>query len=215
MRTLHPDVAVWTSPAPPTQTGSATATIAPAPVQSAVPLETPVELYRVEIRTTAEETLVTVIEIMSPSNKGTGHVDSRKYRRKRQALLRSSVHWLEIDLLRGGERPPLARPVPPAPSYYIVLSRAGRRPAMDVWPIQLADPLPVLPVPLLQPDPDAPLDLGAAVASVYERGPYARSINYRDPPPPPPLSEEEAAWVERLLQDRRTGYPRQQRSTQS
>jgi hypothetical protein len=28
------------------------------------------------------------------------------------------------------------------------------------------DRLPVLPVPLLEPDPDVPLDLGAAVASI-------------------------------------------------
>jgi Protein of unknown function (DUF4058) len=45
---------------------------------------------------------------------------------------------------------------------------------VGVWPIQLWDGLLVLPVPLLAPDPDVPLDLGAAVANVYERYTYAQ-----------------------------------------
>ena len=95
----------------------------------------------------------------------------------------------------------MERPVPPA-AYYVVLSRADRRPRVAVWPIQLMDRLPMLPVPLLEPDPDVPLDLGAAVASVYERGAYAQQIDYQQPPPPPALSSTEADWLERLWQQR-------------
>jgi Protein of unknown function (DUF4058) len=108
---------------------------------------------------------------------------------------------LEIDLLRGGERPPLERPVPSA-AYYVVLSRAERRPRVDVWPIQLWDRLPVLPVPLLEPDPDVALDLGAAVASVYERGAYTQQIDYRQSAPPPPLTNAEAEWLAGLFLNR-------------
>src|SRR5439155_10971133 len=147
------------------------------------------------------ERLVTVIEILSPTNKRPGQEAREEYLRKRRDLLRSYVHFLEIDLLRGGERPPLARPVPPAP-YYVLLSRADRRPTVEVWPIQINEPLPVPPVPLLEPDPDVPLALGAAVASVYERGAYARRLDYRALPPPPALSPEEAAWMEDLLRQR-------------
>ncbi|MBM4033530.1 MAG: DUF4058 family protein [Planctomycetes bacterium] len=63
----------------------------------------------------------------------------------------------------------------------------------------LRDKLPVIPVPLLYPDPDAPLDLGGVVAAVYERGAYARLIDYRQPPPPPPLSDADAAWLDERL----------------
>jgi hypothetical protein len=197
-RTVQPDVSVWeSSPAPDRPSATVTA-IAPAPVESSIPLEVPILLYRVEIRTVAEEQLVTVIEILSPSNKRAGHEDTEEYRRKRRDFLRSSVHLMEIDLLRGGQRPPLVEPVPPAP-YYVVLSRVNRRPTVEVWPIQLAYSLPLVPVPLLEPDPDVPLDLQAAVASVYERGAYSRAVDYQSPPPPPPLSEEEAEWVAQLL----------------
>jgi hypothetical protein len=200
---IRPDVSVW-------ETGSrgeapaGIAAIAPAPATSSVPVEAPARLFRVEIRTTMEDQLVTAIEILSPANKRSDHDDGLEYRRKRRALLNSSAHLMEIDLLRGGERPPLAEPVPPAP-YYVVLSRASLRPRVDVWPIQLTDPLPLLPVPLLEPDPDAPLDLGAAVATVYERGPYQRVINYQEPPPLPSLSAEEAAWIEQQLISYRAG----------
>ncbi|MDH3604830.1 MAG: DUF4058 family protein, partial [Candidatus Tectomicrobia bacterium] len=136
--------------------------------------------------------LVTVLEVLSPVNKRPSHEAYQAYQRKRRDRLRSEVHLLEIDLLRGGERPPLGGPIPPAP-YYIVLCRGERRPTAEVWPIQLADRLPVLPVPLVKPDPDVPLDVGEVVASVYERGAYAQQIDYTQPPPPPSLSHDEIA----------------------
>ncbi|WP_376791581.1 DUF4058 family protein [Thermoflexus sp.] len=147
----------------------------------------------------------TVIELLSPANKRAGHDAYLDSRRKRRGLLRSPVHRIESDRLRGGERPPLEDPVPPAP-YYVVLSRADRRPTVEVWPIQRWDPLPVLPVPLLKPDPDASLDLGAAVAAVYERGASSVRIDYRQPPPSPPLSEAEEVWLEARLREQ--GYRR-------
>lgn len=54
-------------------------------------------------------------------------------------------------------------------------------------------------MPLLEPDPDVPLDLGAAVAEVYERGAYTALIDYSQPPPPPPLPEADAAWLDEHL----------------
>ncbi|MSS72746.1 MAG: DUF4058 family protein [Candidatus Latescibacteria bacterium] len=198
VRGIRPDVGVW-GRQPSGQPQSGVATITPAPAESAVPLEIQLELSRVEIRTVGTQQLVTAVEILSPVNKRPGHDAYLDYQRKRRGLLHSAAHLIEIDLLRGGERPSLERPVPPAP-YYVVLSRADHRPRVEVWPIQLGDLLPVLPVPLLEPDPDVPLDLGAAVASVYERGAYASQIDYRQPPPP--LSGEETGWLEGLLREK-------------
>lgn len=143
--------------------------------------------------------LVTAIEILLPVNKQSSHEAYLDYLRKRRELLRSAAHLVEIDLLRGGERPPLDEPAPPAASYYVTLRRAEQRPQVEVWPIQLQDRLPTVPVPLSQPDPDASLDLAAAVAAVYERGGYASLIDYRRPPPPPKLSEVDALWLDRWL----------------
>jgi hypothetical protein len=154
-------------------------------------------LFAAEVVETGAMRLVTAIEILSPVHKQPGMEVHHEYLRKRRELLRSSAHLIEIDLFRAGRRPPLERPVQPAP-YYVVLSREERRPYVDVWPIQLADSLPTIPIPLLEPDPDAALDLGAVVAAVYERGGYATLIDYSRPPPPP-LTDSEAAWLDEFL----------------
>jgi hypothetical protein len=195
-RAVSPDVSVWStelrSPMP-----GAMAVIDPPLAQSAVPLEVPMRLASVEVREAGVDTLVTAIEILSPINKRSGR-ERQKYLRKRRELLRSEVHVIELDLLRGGERSPLEIAVPPA-SYYVTLARIEHRPYVDVWPIQLAARLPVLPVPLTAPDPDVALALGAIVQAVYERGGYATRIDYAQPVPPPPLAPEQQAWVEHLL----------------
>ncbi|MEZ4863550.1 MAG: DUF4058 family protein [Caldilineaceae bacterium] len=195
-----PDVGVWKSGAtPPTERGLAAldTVIDPPQAQSQVRLEAPFRLANVEVRQAATDLLVTALEILSPINKRTGR-EREKYLRKRRELLRSEVHVMEIDFLRGGQRSPLEIQPPPAP-YYVTLGRADARPTLDVWAIQLDARLPVVPVPLLAPDPDVPLDLGAVVHSVYARGAYATRIDYRQPAPPPPLDEKQAAWVEELL----------------
>ena len=69
----------------------------------------------------------------------------------------------------------------------------------DMWPVQLWEALPVLPVPLDDPDEDVPLDLGAAVATIYEEAAYDLSFNYAEPPPPPELNEAEAKWVQDVV----------------
>jgi hypothetical protein len=167
-------------------------------VESEVSLEMPLRLVSVEIRQTDTLELVTAIEVLSPVNKRPGHEAYSEYLRKRRELLRSAAHLLEIDLLRGGQRPPLETDVPEAP-YYVTLSREERRPTVEVWPIQLGEELPVIPVPLLAPDPDAPLDLSAAVAAVYERGGYADLIDYSQSPPPPKMETADSDLVDEVL----------------
>ncbi len=197
-RSVRSDVGVWKPRRGAEGEGSTqTAVISPPPVENVVAMELPLRLFTVEVVETGAMRLVTAIEILSPVNKQPGLEAHDEYLRKRRELLRSSAHLIEIDLLRAGRRPPLERPVQPAP-YYVVLSREERRLYVDVWPIQLADSLPTIPVPLLEPDPDAVLDLGAVVAAVYERGGYAALIDY-SPPPPPPLTDAEAAWLDDFL----------------
>lgn len=161
------------------------------------PIELPTRLVTLYIYEAATMKLVTVIELLSPVNKrGEGR---REYLQKRNEMLDSDAHLVEIDLLRGGQRMPFLGEVPDTP-YLAMVSRAYARPDCDVWPMRLQDPLPVLPVPLLRPDPDVPLDLGAALRTTYEAARYDLRIDYAQPPPPPALSDEETAWVEAQLQ---------------
>lgn len=115
-RAVSPDVSVWRTE-PHVLKPGAVAVIDPPPVQSTVPLEVPVRLARVEVREAGADTLVTAIAILSPINKRPGR-ERQKYLRKRRELLRSEVHVMELDLLRGGERSPLATAVPLVETAY-------------------------------------------------------------------------------------------------
>lgn len=196
-RGIRPDVGVW-MPSPP-QGNVVEATAAPpAPVRGTITQEIPIELLNVEIRKTGSMELVTAIEILSPVNKRVSHEAYSDYLRKRREILRSSAHLLEIDLLRGGERPPIQGDIPTAP-YYVSLSRVEDRPSVEVWPIQLWDELPSLPVPLRQPDKDAQVDLASAVTTIYEQGGYGSLIDYHRSPPPPKLADEQNLWFDEYL----------------
>ena len=166
--------------------------------QGKIRLDVQLRWAGVEVRDAKDGTLITAIEILSPVNKRPGHKAQIDYLRKRRDIFRTQVHLIEIDLLRGGERLPLDSDLPEAP-YYVFLSREEQRPFIDIWAVQLQSRLPRFPVPLRHPDPDAKLDLDAAVKSVYQRGAYRTRINYRNRVPAPPLSPEQAAWVETLL----------------
>jgi Protein of unknown function (DUF4058) len=83
----------------------------------------------------------------------------------------------------------------------VYLTHAQTRHAAKVWAVQLRERLPVVPVPLLQPDPDVILDLQAAVDSCFALVGYERLIDYRAALPPTDLGLAESAWVARQLAD--------------
>src|SRR5438874_2737138 len=64
--------------------------------------------------------VITVIEVLSPTNKRPETDGRREYLRKREKVLLSPAHLVEIDLLRGGERLPTREPLPPGDYYALV-----------------------------------------------------------------------------------------------
>lgn len=153
---------------------------------------------RYVVRLAVYNELITSIEILSPTNKREPGLSA--YRQQRAELIQAGVHILELDLIRRGERPwlPEEEEVPASP-YLALLTRAGQ-PYTEVWPIQLWDPLPVLPVPLRAPDADVPLDVQTALTVIYDESDYGRTIDYRQAPPKPTLAGEDAAWLDDQLQ---------------
>jgi hypothetical protein len=113
----------------------------------------------------------------------------------------SDVHWVEIDLLRAGI-PSVSNVSTVRSDYRVLVSRAGQRANARCWPISVRQKLPVIGVPLRQPDPDAPLDLGAVLSATYDDAAYDLSIDYGRKPVPP-LKSADAIWAERLLRDRK------------
>lgn len=142
--------------------------------------------------------VVTVVELLSPSNKATG-ADRRKYLRKRDEYFAGGVNVVEIDLLRAGERMPLGTPSPVPNDYYILVSRAAELPQADVWGFSVRDPFPAaIPVPLNPEDAPQPLNLKSCLDRAYDEAELFRRIDYSQPPVPS-LRDADAAWAKELL----------------
>ncbi len=167
-----------------------------APLRWRLPSEAPTRVISIFIRQRQNRRLVTVIELLSPVNKSRGKA-RQEYLEKRNAYLESPVHLVEIDLLRAYYRMPYDSPLP-ASDYVAMVSRCGERPDCDVWLIGVRQALPVLPIPLLRPDPDAALDTGQALRTAYERARYDLRVDYSQSPVPP-LSDADTEWAQSLL----------------
>jgi hypothetical protein len=190
------DIGVTRPPFAPTEEGAPAAVIdAPATVRLlSVDIE---RLSFIEIRDRDSWELVTVVELLSPSNKYAG-ADRDQYLAKRHQLLSGPVHLVEIDLLRGGPRMPM-RNLPDC-DYCILVSRAETRPDAGVWPIQLRDPLPPVPIPLRPPHVDAQLDIQQILHRVYDAAGYEDYI-YRGEPHPQ-LNVQDRAWAQQVIAGR-------------
>jgi hypothetical protein len=151
--------------------GTATATahsVAPAYGQIVPGVDQVREPY-IEIRDRETRELIAVIEILSPTNKTPGS-DREQYIGKRNVILSSNTHLVEIDLLRGGERMPVEGLAPC--DYVVMVRRSYERPRIGLWPLSLRDPLPTIPVPLRIGDSDATIDLERLLHEQYDAAGY-------------------------------------------
>jgi hypothetical protein len=152
---------------------------------------------RLEVIDRAQRLVVTVIEVLSPTNKVAGSRGRASYEEKRSEVMISPSHFVEIDLLRSGVAM-FARETLPPHDYLAHISRKDRRPKGLLWPILLTQRLPVIPIPLKPPDPDAPLDLQEVLSTAYDRAAYDLEIDYGKAPVPP-LDESSSKWADDLL----------------
>ncbi len=184
-----PDVTVATTQ---TKVSSASATLVqPSPEKVTLPLsETITERY-LEIREVATGMVVTVIELLSPKNKRSGE-GRTAYLRKRNEVLASASHLVEIDLLRGGTPLPMSGEYPS--DYRILVAQAGQRPTADLYRFNLRQPIPPFPVPLLSDEAPPTLALQPLLERVYSKGRYHLAIDYHQPARPP-LSQEDQDWL--------------------
>lgn len=149
-----------------------------------------------EVRSTSTGRVVTILEVLSPANKRPGK-GRALYLRKREKVLNSRVHLVEVDLLRGGERMPLGRRVA-ANDYRVLVSRAETRPRAHLYLFGVRQPVPALPVPLRRGDQGPTLELNEVLHALYDRARFDLRIDYQGPAEPP-LNETDAAWARALI----------------
>ncbi len=227
-RRIVPDVAVVRPPSP---SVGGTVAVLDAPRRAISPsleVAVPSESIRhafVEVRDPTDgHHLITLIEIVSPSNKRRSE-DRDAYFQKQREILDSDASLIELDLLRDGERliaNPLLEEVivgrDEALDYLVLVNRAWKRRSAvapyQVFRIRLAESLPCIPVPLREGQEETPLDLQYVFQRAYDSGPYRRGMVDYDQPPRPPLAGEWTTWAEERVRASRaasSGVPRQER----
>jgi hypothetical protein len=148
--------------------------------------------------------LVTSLELLSPTNKQAGAQGRELYLRKQREILASRVNLVEIDLLRGGTHSTAvpweqARAGAGAFDYHVCVWRWDQFDEYEVYPIQLADPLPVIGVPLRTGDGQVEADLQALFSRCWHAARYDREIDYASDLIEPPLTPEQADWVRKVV----------------
>jgi hypothetical protein len=177
---------------------TSTITVAPppiAPVSVTVPM--PVEFREgyLEIREVATREVITVVEVLSPTNKRSGK-GRNAYEEKRQEVLASQTHLVEIDLLRTGEPMPFSGGI--ERHYRILVSRGDRRPRAELYAFNLQDKIPVFPLPLKAYDAEPMIDLHHVLDIAYDRAGYDVVIDYNQEPTQP-LPDLVMAWADQFL----------------
>lgn len=150
----------------------------------------------ITIRRGKPSEVVTVIELLSPTNKKKGTVGREQYLEKVYALMKTKASLVELDLLRGGERSTVSDP--PPGDYFALVSKPKPRPLAEVYGWPWRDRLPRIMIPLSPEDPDVALDLQSVFTLVYDRAGYDYSLDYQQPLDPS-FGESESAEVQSFL----------------
>ena len=191
-----PDIAILDAPVKSVATVS-TANPALNQVKSIMASLPEIEMERhtfVEIRDRQDRQLVTMIEVLSPSNKRWGP-DREHYFLQRTAMMFNTASIVEIDLLRGGPRLPINDM--PTCDYCVTVFRKSNAPRVEAWPIKLRDELPVIPIPLKGDFTDATLDLKALLDRVYDAAGYEDYLY--ESPPEPALDPSDETWARSFM----------------
>ncbi len=162
--------------------------------------ESMTETYLEIVDASSGNRVVTVIEVLSPSNKLAGPGQDL-YLTKQKEMKHGGANLVEIDLVRQGERitslPGNKQPAKVRALYQACVWRAAKS-QFEIYPIPLAKRLPRIRVPLRPMDADIRLDLQAILDQAYRNGRYSATLDYTKPLEPS-LNKDDAAFAADLL----------------
>lgn len=194
-----PDAIVFAAAQSPPSSMAPVATVeVPTTQPQQVQLVEPIEIKErfLEVRAVQTHEVVTVIELLSPKNKrGDGRIS---YLKKRQAVLGSQSHLVEIDFLRAYQPLPIAG-VQWMGDYRILVSDVTQRPTAQLYSFNLPDPIPTFSLPLKPDDPALQVDLQPLLHEIYDQGNFDLRVDYTQSVPASPLSETHQRWLHQIL----------------
>jgi len=192
-----PDASVFQQnlKAEPSAAGTTTGVLSQ-PMRVTLPLTEEITERYLEIREVKTGRVVTVVEVLSPKNKRVGE-GRDKYLAKRQKVLNSATHLVEIDLLRTGNFMPMTEAI--RSDYRILVSRANLRPEAELYPFNVRESMPQFLLPLQPSDQEPVVNLSEVLRQVYQEAALDLAIDYLVQPVPP-LSDSDFEWVQSLME---------------
>lgn len=159
--------------------------------------EEQIEPY-VEVRSRADQKLITLIDIVSPANKTTQEGRDAYISIRRDAL-RHGANAIEIDLILDG-RPTLdySRDGLPEWDYAVTVTRHISPDRHEIYTSTLQKTLPRFRMPLGGDSRDVLIDLQATFTKAFEAGHFGTRIDYSNDPAVP-LDDADRAWLRDLL----------------
>lgn len=166
------------------------------PMTVTVPIHEKIKQNYLEVRDRGTGLVVTVIEILSPVNKGAGE-GRDSYLQKRQRILGSLTNLVEIDLIISFQPMPiLAEHI--QSDYRLLISRHSHRPQAELYAFSWKDFLPTFYLPLRSEDIEPTVNLQQLFSEIYDKAGYDYRIDYTSEIVPN-LSEAERILVQQLL----------------
>jgi hypothetical protein len=156
----------------------------------------------IEIRQRADGRLVTLVDMVSPTNKTTA-TGRQAYLEKRREGRSQGANLVEIDLvLQGQPMLDYSRENLPEWDYAVTVTRATQPDRFEIYTATLQKRLPRFRLPLANDDRDTVVDLHTAFARCYDQGGFAAKIDYqRDPPTT--VSDDDRRWLAELLKQQK------------
>ena len=172
--------------------------IAEEPIIVQIPDEPITERF-IEIKGIRGGPVITVIELLSPTNKQGG--GKKLYETKRLQLLDAGISLVEIDLIRQGDRPWYvdAGWYADDEPYHVAVRYGWDISEMAIYPITLRQRLPTISVPLRYGEDPVLLSLQPVIDQCHDFGGYGEDIDYDEPPPGSPLDPDDLKWIHGLL----------------
>jgi hypothetical protein len=156
----------------------------------------------IEIRHRTDGRLITLLDVVSPTNKISK--DGREaYLETRRTAREAGANAVEVDLVLQGQ-PTLeySRDGLPDWDYAVTVTRAAKPEMYEIYTATLQKRLPRYRLPLAPEDRDVVVDLHTAFTRCYDQGGFGGKINYqRDPATR--LAAEDRQWLDELLKQQK------------
>ena len=156
----------------------------------------------IEIRQRNDGRLVTLVDVVSPTNKLTDS-GRQAYLAKRREAKGMGASLVEIDLvLQGQPMLDYSREGLPDWDYAVTVTRATQPDRFEIYTSTMQKRLPRFRLPLAADDRDTVVDLHTIFTRSFDQGNFAAKINYRGDPRIT-MTDEKRRWLDEWLKQQK------------